>query len=284
MKKLLVLLVWFLSIISPFNHSNAFSEWEIAIAQDKWIQELSTEIHTLKESEKIIKEESKELQDKDKLLTFFKDDLTRSELRRIEKIITSFKFHRRYLENEFNSKAKNLEDVTETKEDIIEQRKALYKDLSPYIKQSEINNYLIYVKNDAESIQNKNNISVQIITNKEILSNKLTLIESKIKQNKETLNKELELAVIKKIDDKINSLKSNEKFANLDKKLKAKVIDKTIIKVKIRILNIENKSELSDRELQKLDLYKLLKSSLEKYKLWLLEQAAIIQGESIITK
>ena len=284
MKKLLVLLVWFLSIISPFNHSNAFSEWEIAIAQDKWIQELSTEIHTLKESEKIIKEESKELQDKDKLLTFFKDDLTRSELRRIEKIITSFKFHRRYLENEFNPKAKNLEDVTETKEDIIEQRKALYKDLSPYIKQSEINNYLIYVKNDAESIQNKNNISVQIITNKEILSNKLTLIESKIKQNKETLNKELELAVIKKIDDKINSLKSNEKFANLDKKLKAKVIDKTIIKVKIRILNIENKSELSDRELQKLDLYKLLKSSLEKYKLWLLEQAAIIQGESIITK
>ncbi len=284
MKKLLVLLVWFLSIISPFNYSNAFSEWEIAIAQDKWIQELSTEIHTLKESEKIIKEESKELQDKDKLLTFFKDDLTRSELRRIEKIITSFKFHRRYLENEFNSKAKNLEDVTETKEDIIEQRKALYKDLSPYIKQSEINNYLIYVKNDAESIQNKNNISVQIITNKEILSNKLTLIESKIKQNKETLNKELELAVIKKIDDKINSLKSNEKFANLDKKLKAKVIDKTIIKVKIRILNIENKSELSDRELQKLDLYKLLKSSLEKYKLWLLEQAAIIQSESIITK
>lgn len=284
MKKLLVLLVWFLSIISPFNYSNAFSEWEIAIAQDKWIQELSTEIHTLKESEKIIKEESKELQDKDKLLTFFKDDLTRSELRRIEKIITSFKFHRRYLENEFNSKAKNLEDVTETKEDIIEQRKALYKDLSPYIKQSEINNYLIYVKNDAESIQNKNNISVQIITNKEILSNKLTLIEGKIKQNKETLNKELELAVIKKIDDKINSLKSNEKFANLDKKLKAKVIDKTIIKVKIRILNIENKSELSDRELQKLDLYKLLKSSLEKYKLWLLEQAAIIQGESIITK
>lgn len=284
MKKLLVLLVWFLSIISPFNYSNAFSEWEIAIAQDKWIQELSTEIHTLKESEKIIKEESKELQDKDKLLTFFKDDLTRSELRRIEKIITSFKFHRRYLENEFNSKAKNLEDVTETKEDIIEQRKALYKDLSPYIKQSEINNYLIYVKNDAESIQNKNNISVQIITNKEILSNKLTLIEGKIKQNKETLNKELELAVIKKIDDKINSLKSNEKFANLDKKLKAKVIDKTIIKVKIRILNIENKSELSDRELQKLDLYKLLKSSLEKYKLWLLEQAAIIQSESIITK
>jgi len=284
MKKLLVLLVWFLSIISPFNYSNAFSEWEIAIAQDKWIQELSTEIHTLKESEKIIKEESKELQDKDKLLTFFKDDLTRSELRRIEKIITSFKFHRRYLENEFNSKAKNLEDVTETKEDIIEQRKALYKDLSPYIKQSEINNYLIYVKNDAESIQNKNNISVQIITNKEILSNKLTLIESKIKQNKETLNKELELAVIKKIDDKINSLKSNEKFANLDKKLKAKVIDKTIIKVKIRILNIENKSELSDRELQKLDLYKLLKSSLEKYKLWLLEQAAIIQSESIIIK
>jgi hypothetical protein len=111
------------------------------------------------------------------LLSFFRDDLTRVELRRIEKIISSFKFHRNYLENEFKEKAKNLEDVTETKEDIIYQRKSLYKDLAPYIKQDQIKNYLDYVKSDAESIQNKNNISVQIIANKEILNNKLSLIE-----------------------------------------------------------------------------------------------------------
>ena len=274
MKKILVLLVWFLSITIPSNNIYAFSTWEIALAQDKWIKELSTEIHILKESEKIIKEESKVLQDKDMLLSFFRDDLTRVELRRIEKIISSFKFHRNYLENEFKEKAKNLEDVTETKEDIIYQRKSLYKDLAPYIKQDQIKNYLDYVKSDAESIQNKNNISVQIIANKEILNNKLSLIEWRIKENKETLNKQLEDAVIKKIDYKINQLKTNKKFAELDKNLKAKVIDKTIVKVKIRILNIENKPDLTDLESQKLDLYKLLKSSLEKYKDSLLKEAA----------
>ena len=274
MKKILVLLVWFLSITIPSNNIYAFSTWEIALAQDKWIKELSTEIHILKESEKIIKEESKVLQDKDMLLSFFRDDLTRVELRRIEKIISSFKFHRNYLENEFKEKAKNLEDVTETKEDIIYQRKSLYKDLAPYIKQDQIKNYLDYVKSDAESIQNKNNISVQIIANKEILNNKLSLIEWRIKENKETLNKQLEDAVIKKIDYKINQFKTNKKFAELDKNLKAKVIDKTIVKVKIRILNIENKPDLTDLESQKLDLYKLLKSSLEKYKDSLLKEAA----------
>ena len=96
----------------------------------------------------------------------------------------------------------------------------------------------------------------------------------RIKENKETLNKQLEDAVIKKIDYKINQLKTNKKFAELDKNLKAKVIDKTIVKVKIRILNIENKSDLTDLESQKLDLYKLLKSSLEKYKDSLLKEAA----------
>lgn len=283
MKKILVLLVWFLSITIPSNNIYAFSSWEIALAQDKWIKELSTEIHTLKESEKIIKEESKVLQDKDMLLSFFRDDLTRVELRRIEKIISSFKFHRNYLENEFKEKAKNLEDVTETKEDIIYQRKSLYKDLAPYIKQDQIKNYLDYVKSDAESIQNKNNISVQIIANKEILNNKLSLIEWRIKENKETLNKQLEDAVIKKIDYKINQLKTNKKFAELDKNLKAKVIDKTIVKVKIRILNIENKSDLTDLESQKLDLYKLLKSSLEKYKDSLLKEAAQLEKTSTWT-
>lgn len=283
MKKILVLLVWFLSITIPSNNIYAFSTWEIALAQDKWIKELSTEIHTLKESEKIIKEESKVLQDKDMLLSFFRDDLTRVELRRIEKIISSFKFHRNYLENEFKEKAKNLEDVTETKEDIIYQRKSLYKDLAPYIKQDQIKNYLDYVKSDAESIQNKNNISVQIIANKEILNNKLSLIEWRIKENKETLNKQLEDAVIKKIDYKINQLKTNKKFAELDKNLKAKVIDKTIVKVKIRILNIENKSDLTDLESQKLDLYKLLKSSLEKYKDSLLKEAAQLEKTSTWT-
>ena len=102
----------------------------------------------------------------------------------------------------------------------------------------------------------------------------------RIKENKETLNKQLEDAVIKKIDYKINQLKTNKKFAELDKNLKAKVIDKTIVKVKIRILNIENKSDLTDLESQKLDLYKLLKSSLEKYKDSLLKEAAQLEKTS----
>jgi len=127
--------------------------------------------------------------------------------------------------------------------------------------------YVEYVKNDAKILKESKDIKEKIIINNEILSSKLSNIEEKIKKHRTSLNTSLKLLVKEKIKNKISNLENNVKFKALKNELKLKVIEKTIIKVKILISNLENDIDISDIITKKLEIYKMLVVELNEFKM-----------------
>jgi hypothetical protein len=79
------------------------------------------------------------------------------------------------------------------------------------------------------------------------------------------MSEKLKALVSKKIDEKINTIKANEKYISLSPELQARVIMKTIEKVESRI---ENTKQLNTQDVildQKIEIFQLLHDKLMQY-------------------
>lgn len=238
---------------------------EEIIEQNKTIKEIKETLKDLNEDKTELSIESKILNKDEKLKSFFTNNLSKDQIKNIEIIILEYNSKRSYLNKILLEKAKKLEDTQEEKNLILEAKKELYKELTPYIDKNHLEEYLEYVKEDAKILKEKKEVTEQIIHHKEILTEKVSKIEEKIKAHRSVLNDKIKAVVTAKIDEKIQSLEDNEKFVELNTQLKVNVIAKTIWKVEEKIKNLRRSDTTSELLSKKLEVYRLLLGKLEAY-------------------
>ncbi len=265
MKKIIISIIFLFLINIPYSVWVYSFSW--VISSSSWtIKEIKEKLYDLQNNQRDLKIESKSLYQDQRLRTFFRDNLRRSEIKSIEFIINNYTYKKNTTNKVLLEKAANLEDVTNEKKSLLDQKKELYIRMTPYIKTSEMSRYLEYIKNDAKILKESKDIRTEIIVNNEILSTKVSIIEKRIEEHRNILNGALKIIVKQKIEQKINNLENNEKFKALRNELKLKVIEKTIVKVRILSSNLENDTDKSDIIIKKLEIYNLLLTELEAFK------------------
>jgi hypothetical protein len=135
--------------------------------------------------------------------------------------------------------------------------------LTPYVEISKLPNYLEYIKWDLIIFKEKKDVNELIYVNEEILNQKVENIKEKIIKNKEILDDKKEEIINKKIDEKINILKENDKFKKLTNEQKKEIILWIIEKIKIKIKKIENSWQKYVLQNKKIELYNTLLLSLD---------------------
>jgi hypothetical protein len=72
-----------------------------------------------------------------------------------------------------------------------------------------------------------------------LLNNKVEVIETKIQEHKDYINENIKKVIETRLDEKIKKLSENEAFKILNHDSKIKVLEKTIVKIKIKLQNLE---------------------------------------------
>ncbi|MCP4523893.1 MAG: hypothetical protein GY828_06790 [Candidatus Gracilibacteria bacterium] len=235
------------------------------ILEEKSIKEIKENIEKLSSDKIEITDEYKILKNKNQMISFFKTDISRDDFNTLKSIITTYNDQFTYTEKQLLGKAKNLEDISYEKNKLLQIKKNFYQSLMPYIKPGSYEEYLQYIRGEVSFIKKEKHVDGELIANKEILLSKVNKIEEKIYEQRRIMSESLKIAVSKKIDEKLNRIKSNEKFVQLSPELQAKVIYKTIMNVeKIldqMILEADDSSILS----QKIEVYEFLLKKLYSY-------------------
>ena len=115
-------------------------------------------------------------------------------------------------------------------------------------------------------LKEKKDIKAEVNRKKEILETKVKLIKEKIIEHNINLNENLKKTIENKLNEKLENLKNNEKFKFLKRETKQRVIEKTIIKVKIKINNLENEITKTVATMKKIEIYMIVLERLEKFK------------------
>ena len=264
LRKSLIILVFLLTA----NISYWFS-WEIDLETETTheitIKELKENIDSLSEDKTKLIIENGKLNKDNKLRNFLRKNLTKGEIKEIILIINEYKKNRSIYEEKLLIKAKNLEDTTEEKNQLLYLKKEFYKKLTSYIESIEIGNYLEYIKWDAKLLKENKDLTEKLITNKEILSQKVSKIEEQIKENRKNIESSFKFLIKIKIKEKIEKLKNKENYKSLSLELKKQIIEKTINKIKEKILKLEENLDKPETLIKKLEIYKILLTSFEEY-------------------
>jgi hypothetical protein len=128
---------------------------------------------------------------------------------------------------------------------LLEEKRKLYSWLIPYINIRYKAEYLDYIRTDAKIFNEQKDVSTDIISKQEILSNKVEIIENKIQEHKDYLNESIKIVIETKLDEKITNLNQNETFKVLNTESKIKVLNKTIDKVKLKLNDLEDSNNLN---------------------------------------
>lgn len=225
--------LWFYSVTNSYSIELAFlDEW-------KTIKELKSNIDNLDKTNIKLDNDLETLNADYELKSFLKKDLVAVELRKIREIISEYNSNKIKLEIILSNKSKSLLPVIKERKLLLEEKRKLYSGLIPYINTQFKDKYLEYIKWDAKIFNEQNDITSDIIVKKEILSTKVETIETKIREHKDFINESIRKIIETRLDTKINSLNDNETFKKLNLESKIKVIEKTIIKVKIKLQNLQ---------------------------------------------
>ena len=261
-------IIWFFFILFLYIPFSYWFSWSLIENTSKaTIKELKENIEDLNKNKIELTKETEKLNKNDKLKSFFKNNLNKEEIKQITLIINDYKKNKLINYNKLLIKAKNLENIEDEKNILLSLKKELYKKLIPYIENNEIENYLEYIKWDAKLLKEKKDITWKIIINKELLNQKVNKIEEQIKKNKEIINNNFTLLVEKKINKKIYELENRDDFKSINNKSKIKIIYNKIIKIKLKISDLEKNRNLNKILLKKLEIYKLLLLKFEEYML-----------------
>lgn len=196
---------------------------------------------------------------------YFRNNITRNELDNIERLIIWYNRNYIKINNQLLEKAKNLEDIYNEKIKLLSLKKDLYQSLIQYIRPSQYEQYLDFIKWDAQIIKEDIDVKWKLISNKEILTSKVSLIEEKIQIERKRMSLHLKKSISMKIDEKIQLISQNEKFLKLRPELQALIIQKTIKKVTGVIAKFEEKIDDDNILSQKIEIYEILHQKLKDY-------------------
>ena len=173
------------------------------------------------------------------LIDYLKENLTYADFENLKNIISDYNKDRYRLEKIFNDKSINLKDTKKTKIKLLEVKKELYKNMTPYIKQENYSDYLEYIKSDTSLYSEQKELDSDILRKQEILNNKVETLEKRIVRHKEYIENNLILLVEKKIEEKIFNLNENKDFLALNNDNKINILNKTILKIESRITELK---------------------------------------------
>jgi len=262
MKKILICVISLFSIL----HAGEIYAQSWDILEEKSIKEIKQNIEKLNSDRNLISNEYSEFKLESDLSSYFKKLLSQEDIKSIEILITQYNQDFNTLNQELLDKAKNLDDTTQLKNQLLQIKKDLYLNLLPYIDQDKYQEYISFIRWDATIAKKQVEVKSEIITTKEIYNQKVTKIEEKIIENREKMALRLEKVVSVKIDEKIESMKNSDSFKNLPSHLQVQVLEKTIDKVNLNISTLET-IEPQDRNVeQKINLYHLLNDKLITFK------------------
>ncbi len=274
MRRILLLIVAITFSLS-FDIANSYDN-ELVVFEEsqKSIRELKENINELDSDSKKLDDRLNDLNADYRLKFFLRTDLSSYDIKQIKVIVDSYNDAKKNIESKQYVNARNLDPTINEKKLLLEEKKKFYSGLIKYIDIRFKKQYLEYIKHDVIISTQKSDVTTDIIRKKEILNNKVESIENKIKDHKKKLNDNLNKLIEKKIKEKIESLKNNEKFRLLNKQTKVKVLDKTITVLKEKMQNykessLQNHNSSQDKKLQ---TYKIAIKMLEKFKKSLLEK------------
>jgi len=227
----------FLALIAFWLYSttNSFDTELVFLDDWKTIKENIEEIHTLDKENSELNSELSELNADYRLKAFLRKDLTLVELNKIRRIVSTYNTNRSRIELILFQKAKSLVPVLKERKLLLEEKRIFYSGLIPYINTKFKSDYLEYIKWDAKIFNKQKNITTDLIAKKEILNNKVEILETKIQKHKDFINETLKKIIQSKLDEKITQLNQNERFIALSSSSKIKVLNKTIAKINIKI-------------------------------------------------
>ena len=217
------------------------------------IDEIQTNIEELNQTNTSLDTRLEELQNSDVIRWFFRKNLTQEELDNLGEIISS------YLENRKQTQADDINAI-------IILKKALYKNMTPYIDINQMESYLWYIQDDASIIKEQDNVIKEISKNKELLDSKVDFIETKIQDHKISFSESLYQLIGERIDNKLALLREWSKFSTLSAESKVSVLNKTIRKIKIRIANTQQIEDRTDVLETRLNLYYIILERIEEFK------------------
>jgi hypothetical protein len=157
--------------------------------------------------------------------------LLSSEIQDIKYIINKYLYSKNNLEDSIVEKAKDLQDTTEDKNTLFNNKKEFYKSLVPFIRKDKLNEYLEYISLDVKILKEQKDVDTKLIIKNEIINNKVERIEEKIIEHKTSLDTKFKTLIEVKINEKVERLRNNEKFKLLYLDLKIKVVDRVIEKI-----------------------------------------------------
>ena len=225
-----------------FSITNSNYNYNELALLDEWknIKELKQDIDILDKSNIELNNEFEILNTDYKLKTFLKDNLTVIELNKIRALVLDYNNNKNRIELLLSNKARELVPVIEEIKLLLEEKRKLYSWLVPYINIDYNLEYLEYIKWDAAIFNEQKSVITDIIVKNEILNIKVETIESKIQEHKDYINESIKEVIESRLQDKIDNLNDNVTFKVLNNESKIKVLEKTILKIKIKLKNLEN--------------------------------------------
>lgn len=226
-KILLALLVFLLS----FNLSYSDYDKLLNLDKEKTIKELKGNIEDLDKAKSDLEEKTERNDLDSTIYSFIKTDLSAKDSAKFDSILKEYNKNRQELEKELLEASKKLEDTSLLNKELFALRKKLYEDIIEYINPAMYAQYLQYIKEQTTSYKEEIELDTDIIKKSEIVNEKITNIEEKIKEHKTYLNETLTVLINEQIDKKIEWLIEWENFKNMSLEEKLALIDKILSKV-----------------------------------------------------
>lgn len=221
---------------------------------DKTIWELKDNIKQLQEEKQDIDTQMKNLKESSDLGDFFRDDLSQDEIDEVTQIIEAYKILNTRINRELIETAEALQSTKTIKEEILEERKNLYKSLVPYIKIEKLSQYKQYIAWDANYLIEKKTVSENIVRKEEIIEQKVEHIENKIEENKKNIENILRDVIAQKIDEYLKNISENPKFIALSYDAKIIVIDGLEKQISDRVTLLQSNPATTINTIQKIDI------------------------------
>ena len=230
----------------------------------KTIKEGITEVETLNSE---MKNNNRKLSQLKRILNiedFFKLDLNLEQKNNLRNIMDVYNNHKTELEERLETESEKLNETDKIIDEVVKNRMDIYIKLVPFVKIDKSKEYVEFVKKDIIILKENTNIKDNIYKTEVILKEKVDTIKEKIEEHKELLSQRLKDLITRKIDEKILSFTTNEKFLNLTKNEKEDVVKNIIFKTNVQIEQLELLENKTRIWVTKLQIYITIDEKLQK--------------------
>lgn len=258
-----ILSLLFLLVVFDTTFSSSWFLIENSNDNKKTIVELKNEVNNLIIDRRWVNAKLLELKNETNITTYFRNNLTKSELWDLKYLMNIYYNTKDDLDIKLKQESQKLNKTEDIKEDLLRNKKDIYKELVPYISKSKIKKYLEFIKKDIEVLKNKNNITDSKIKKNIILKEKVDFIKEKIIEHEKDFSKKLKHLIVWKIDTILLKFKLNNKFKKLSIKDKTIILNNILEKIQQKIdklNNIENSTSILNT---KIEIYNILKVNLD---------------------